>query len=157
MEYEFAAKLAESVKWIEPPAIVFGPLLLLITGVALVLDGPWGFGDTWVIVGLGGYAAALALGGAVQAPGTKRMNAILAERPPESPEAVALLRRLNAFMWPELSILLVVLLAMTTKPTGSGSAGFWAVVVAIAAVALALTARGLRSAEPASSPAPRSM
>ena len=62
---------------------MLGPLLLIVTGVALVLDGPWGFRDTWVIVGLVGYVGALALGGALQAPGTKRVNAMLAERTPD--------------------------------------------------------------------------
>jgi len=124
-QHEFAATLSMAIKWIELPALVFGPLLLVVTGVALVLDGPWGFGDTWVLVGLGGYAAALVFGGVFQAPGTKRVNALLAERGPDDPEVIALGRRLNALMWPELAILLVVLLAMTTKPTGSGSVGFW--------------------------------
>lgn len=86
-----------------------------------------------MLVGLGGYAGALALGGALQAPDTKRMNAILAERGPEDPGVVAGVRRLNALMWPELGLLLVVLLAMTTKPTGEG---FWALVAVILAGAV---------------------
>jgi hypothetical protein len=117
--------------------------------VALVVDGPWGFGDTWILVGLGGYGAALILGGALQAPGAKRLNAIVEERGPSDPEALALGRRLNAFMWPELAILLAVLLAMTTKPTGSGSPGFWVAVAVVVGAASLLTARGLRSAQPA--------
>lgn len=61
------------------------------------------------------------------------MNAILAERGPEDPGVVAGVRRLNALMWPELGLLLVVLLAMTTKPTGEG---FWALVAVILAGAV---------------------
>jgi hypothetical protein len=52
-------------------------------------------------------------------------------------------------MWPELAILLAVLLAMTTKPTGSGSPGFWVAVAVVVGAASLLTARGLRSAQPA--------
>ena len=154
-EHAFAEPVYRWVAWIEPPAIVLGPLLLIVTGVALVLDGPWRFGDTWIVVGLSGYVAALVLGLVLQAPGTKRMKSLMEERGPEDPETIAAGRRLDAFLWPELGILLVVLLAMTTKPTGSGSAGFWALVVAILAVAGWLLARGLRSAElPSTEPSP---
>ena len=145
-DYGFLAKLNSAVKWIEPPSIVLGPLILLATGSGLVLDGPWGFGD-WVLVGIGGYVAALVLGGALQAPGTKRLDAILAERGPEELEAIALGRRLSALMWPELAILLVVPLAMTTKPTGGGSTGFWALTTAMLGGAALLAARGFRAAQ----------
>jgi hypothetical protein len=134
---------------------VLGPLLLIVTGVALVLDGPWGFGDTWVVVGLTGYVVALVVGGALQAPGTKRVNRLLRERGANDAETIAATRRLNAYSWLELGTLLVVLLAMTTKPTGSGSVGFWTLVVVILGGAGFLTARGLRSTEPGSSLASR--
>jgi uncharacterized membrane protein len=143
-EHAFAEPVYRWVAWIEPPAIVLGPLLLIVTGVALVLDGPWGFGDTWIVIGLTGYVAALVLGLVLQAPGTKSMKALMEARGPEDPGTIAASRRLDAFLWPELAILLVVLLAMTTKPMEGGSAGFWVVVAAILAVGVALMVRGLR-------------
>jgi uncharacterized membrane protein len=152
-EHAFAEPVYRGVAWIEPPAIVLGPLLLIVTGVALVLDGPWGFGDTWIAIGLTAYVAALALGLLFQAPGTKRMKKLMEERGPEDPETVAASRRLDAFLWPELGILLVVLLAMTAKPVDGGTAGFWATAVAILLVAIVLMVRGLRSAELSSVPA----
>jgi hypothetical protein len=145
-QYALAEQFYRWVAWIEPPAVVLGPLLLIVTGVALVLDGPWGFGDTWVVIGLAGYVGALALGGALQAPGTKRMGMLLCERGPEDPETIAAMRRLDAYAWPEYGLLLVVLLAMTTKPDGGGSAGFWTAVAVILVVAVTLLVRGLRSA-----------
>ncbi|MDX1510492.1 MAG: hypothetical protein R3249_04045 [Nitriliruptorales bacterium] len=51
--------------------------------------------------------------------------------------------RLNALMWPELAILGVVLLAMATKPTGSGSLGFWLLAALTLGGGAAMTARGL--------------
>lgn len=115
-EHAFAEPVYRWVAWIEPPAIVFGPLLLIVTGVGLVLDGPRRFGDTWVVIGLTGYVVALGLGGALQSPGTKRMKRLMEDRGPEDPETIAARRRLDAYLWPELGILVVVLLAMTTKP-----------------------------------------
>jgi uncharacterized membrane protein len=155
-EHEFVATLYRWVAWVEPAAAVLGPLLLIVTGVGLVLDGPWGFGDTWVVIGLGGYVAALVLGGALQAPGTKRVNSLLRERGAEDSGTITAMRRLNAYYWLELATLLIVLLAMTTKPTGPGSIGFWTLVVSILAGAGFLTARGLRGSAPGQSLASRS-
>jgi uncharacterized membrane protein len=145
-EHVFAAALYRWVSWVELPTLVLGPILLVVTGVALVLDGPWRFGDTWVVIGITGYVVALVLGSALQAPGKKRMNELLLERGPGDPETVATRRRIDALWWPELGIILIVLLAMTTKPVDGGTAGFWATVVVILGVVGVLTARGLRSA-----------
>jgi uncharacterized membrane protein len=143
-EWTLLARLQPAWASIEPLAAVGGPLLLLGTGVALVADGPWGFGDTWIVIGLSGYAAALALGVVFQAPGVRRLTAIAGERGPDDPEAIAVARRLHALMGLELAVLAVVLLAMTTKPTRGGSVGFWVVSAVILTAALGLAARGVR-------------
>jgi hypothetical protein len=140
-ERVFAAKLESAVAWLEPPVGVAGPLLLLVTGIWLVIDGPWGFGDLWVAVGIVGYAAALALGAGFEGPVGRRFRGIVRERGPDDPEAIALGRRLQAVGYGELGILLVVVLAMTTKPQGSGSVGFWVVAGAIVGGASALAIR----------------
>lgn len=152
-EYALAGPIYRWVAWIEPPATVLGPLLLIVTGVGLVLDGPWRFGDTYVVIGLTGFVTALVLGGTLQAPGTKRMNRLLREHGPDDPETIAAMRRLDALFWPELAILFVVLLAMTTKPVDGGTAGFWAIAIAFLAAAGFLTARGLRTAGVSPGPA----
>lgn len=145
-EWRFGATLQAMFGRIEAPAFVLGPLLLLGTGIGLVIEGPWGFTDTWVVVGLAGFGAALVLGMTLQAPGLRRFDAIVRDRGPDDPEAIMVGRRLNAFMWPELAILATVVLAMATKPTGSGSVSFWAVAAALIAGAGALMISGLRAA-----------
>lgn len=158
-EWVFAGKTVSFFEWLDAPAGVLGPLLLLGTGIGLVLDGPWSFGDTWILVGLIGYGAALGLGIAFQGPGGRRMSVIVRERGVDDGEALALGLRLSAFMWLELAILVVVLLAMTVKPTGAGSAAFWATVAALLAGSWVLAARDFRAArtvgvEPGSSEPP---
>ncbi|MDX1510493.1 MAG: DUF2269 family protein [Nitriliruptorales bacterium] len=59
-EFAFGAKLQEAFSGIEAPAGILGPLLGLVTGIWLVVDGPWGFTDTWIVVGIAGFGAALA-------------------------------------------------------------------------------------------------
>ena len=153
----FAADVQRAVNWIEPPAIVMGPLLLLASGVGMVLDGPWLFGHTWIVVGLSGYAGALALGAGFQVPVGRQYRAIVEERGPDDAEAIAVGRRLSALMWMELGVLVVVVLAMTTKPMDGGPPAFWTIVAAILAGAFWLTARGYRRAAgpEAPQPAPR--
>jgi uncharacterized membrane protein len=143
-EWALLARLQPAWASIEPLAGVAGPLLLLGTGIALVADGPWEFGDTWIVIGLVGYTAALTLGVVFQAPGIRRLNEIAGERGPDDPEAIALARRLHALMWLELAILGVVVLAMTTKPAGAGSVGFWAVSAAMLTAAMGLAVHGVR-------------
>ena len=41
-EWDFGAKLQEAFSGIEAPAGILGPLLGLVTGVWMVVDGPWG-------------------------------------------------------------------------------------------------------------------
>lgn len=134
-ERRFAATLQDGVEAIEVPAAAAGPLLLLVTGVALVIDGPWSFGETWVVVGLAGYVAALGIGAAFEGPEGRRIGVLVREHGPEDPEVIARGRRLNGVMWLELAILLVVVLAMTTKPQDGGPVAFWAAAVALLAAA----------------------
>ena len=162
-EWTFFAKLQEGFGSLEAPAGILGPLLLLGTGIGLVADGPWGFTGTWVVIGLAGFGAALFLGIAFQGPGMRRFNEIVRERETHDPEAIAVGRRLNALMWPELAILATVLLAMATKPTGWGSVGFWISAATILGGAFAMMifelVAGKRGAErggPTVGPASRS-
>lgn len=130
-ERRFAARLQAAIEAIEVPVAVAGPGLLLATGIALVIDGPWSFGDTWVVVGLAGYVAALGIGAAFEGPEGRRLGEIVRERGPDDPEAIARGRRLNGVMWLELAVLAVILLAMTVKPSGGGSVAFWGAAAAI--------------------------
>jgi hypothetical protein len=144
-----AHKLDEAIGWLEPGAAVAGPLLLLVTGIALVLDGPWRFSDLWVALALGGFAAALVLGAAFEGPQGKRLRALARDLGPDASEVVALGRRLQAVGYAELSILLFVVLTMSTKPVGRGSAGYWllgACVLAAGCVAAAGTYGSTRTA-----------
>jgi hypothetical protein len=155
-EWDFGRTFSLALTSIEPAAIVAGPLLLLGTGIGMVLDGPWSFTDTWIVVGLSGYAAALALGAGFQGPGMRRLEAIMDERGADDPSAIALVHRMNGLMWLELAVLLIVLLAMATKPTGAGPAGFWIAAGSLVAASVVLATRDFRaaSATPASAASP---
>jgi hypothetical protein len=140
-ERAVAYKLDEAIAWLEPGAAVAGPLLLLITGIALVFDGPWHFTDLWVALALGGFAAALALGAAFEGPQGKRLRELSREHGPDASEVVALGRRVQAVGYLELAILAFVVLTMTTKPVGQGSTEYWSLAAGIVGIGCAAAAR----------------
>ena len=91
-------------------------LLVLAAGIGLVLEGPWGFGDGWVIVGLGVVALSFVAGYAVFLPAGKRLGAAVERHGAESDEAVAEFARLRPFVWADLGLLVIAIFVMTTKP-----------------------------------------
>ncbi len=91
-------------------------LLVLAAGVGLVLEGPWGFGDGWVVAGIGLLAAAFALGVAFFLPAGKRLGAAVESHGPESDEAAAEVARIRVVAWVDLAVLVAAVFVMTTKP-----------------------------------------
>ncbi len=91
-------------------------LLVLITGVALVFDGPWSFTDDgWVLAGLVLLAAIFALGLGTIVPAGKRLVDLGASGAPAA-ELNGQLRTLRMLSWLDVALLAVAVFVMTTKP-----------------------------------------
>ena len=111
---------------------VFAPSsgLAVLAGIALVIDGPWGFGDLWVLIGIAAIVAStilITLFGKAQ-----ERAAALAERDgPLSEEAFEAARRFLMLGRIDLALLFVVVAAMSLKPTADDAG-----VVAVLAAAL---------------------
>lgn len=129
-------------------------LVALASGIAMILIGPWSFGDLWLVIGLAGLAATATIGGAILKPTSERLHRLIADHG-MTPEAVALMRRLTRIARIDAVMLFLVLADMVLKPTVADIAvwGGMAVVLALASL-FVLTRRtdmpadGLR-AEPA--------
>jgi uncharacterized membrane protein len=91
-------------------------LLVVAAGVGLVLEGPWSFGDGWVLAGIGLLVAAFAVGVAFFLPAGKRLNAAVAAHGAESDEAAARVDRIRTVAWADLALLVAAVFVMTTKP-----------------------------------------
>lgn len=88
-------------------------LLVVVPGVALVLtQDQWGWGDTFVLVGIGGIVLSGVWQGLVAGKRDKAMVEALASGSPDKESAVKSWRQTN---WVDLAILLVVLWAMVAK------------------------------------------
>jgi uncharacterized membrane protein len=91
-------------------------LILLAAGIGLVFEGPWSFGDGWVLAGIGLLVVTLAVGFAFFLPFGKRLSAAVDAYGPDSDQAAAEVDRIRAIAWGDLGLLIAAVFVMTTKP-----------------------------------------
>ena len=106
---EYDDRLAP-ILYIPAVAIVLG------AGIGLVLDGPWSFGDGWVLAGLALLLGALALGIVFFMPTAKRLRAAVDAGGLESNEASKQLATYRTLALVDAAILVAAVFVMTAKP-----------------------------------------
>jgi uncharacterized membrane protein len=98
----------------------FGALTVtvLLSGVALVLEGGWGFDQVFVIGGLAGIVISGGLGGAVIGPTSMRLQAALLTEGSPSDQARADFNKIRTVGRVDLLVMVAVVFLMTVKPWG---------------------------------------
>ncbi len=91
-------------------------LIVLAAGIGLVLEGPWSFGDGWVLAGIGLLVAAFAVGLAFFLPAGKRLGEAVSGHGVDSDQVAAALDRIRVITWADLALLVAAIFVMTTKP-----------------------------------------
>ncbi len=135
-------KIAENTKWLAQRLFIPSSLAVLVLGILATIEGPWGFGDLWIVLGLIGYAASFLTGILFLEPEGKRIDAAMTEYGPGSPQAAHHIRRINVVQRMEMVILFLVVAVMAVKPTGDDT-GALLLGAAIVLATLAVGARGL--------------
>lgn len=120
-------------------------LLVLVFGILLTLDGPWSFGDLWIVLGLVGFAITFATGMLWITPQSKRVRSVMGRDGGLSPEAYALARRLMTFARLDYVVLFLVVFDMAVKPTGDdlGALVLMGVVLVVSAAYFGWRARSV--------------
>jgi uncharacterized membrane protein len=97
---------------------VFAPagLVVLLMGIAMMINTNWGWGKFWVIAGLVGYAATFATGIGVLSPLAKKIDTLITEKGPTAPETQAAIQRVLLVARIDIGVLLLVVADMVTKP-----------------------------------------
>ncbi len=113
---DWLLKLTEYDDRLAPILYIPAVLLVLTAGIGLVLDGPWNFGDGWVLAGLGLLVSVFVLGVGFIVPAGRRVKAAVKEGGVESAEFHARLQVFRALSWLDLGLLVVAMFVMTTKP-----------------------------------------
>lgn len=110
------ATLANQAAFVGEKFFAPSGLVVLLMGIAMVLNGDLGWNHFWVIAGLVGYAATFVTGLVVLSPLAKRVERVVQAHGPEHPEAQALIRRILLVARVDVSVLLLVVADMVLKP-----------------------------------------
>ncbi len=110
------AKFAGQVEWLGTRVFTPSAVVILIAGVFMVLDA-WSFELLWVVIGLAGFSYSLVTGAVLLGPLSGKTGKLIEERGAEDPEVQGNIRKLFMYSRIELGILIVVVFAMTVKPT----------------------------------------
>jgi uncharacterized membrane protein len=90
--------------------------IVLLMGIAMMLNTNWGWGKFWVIVGLVGYATTFLTGVAVLSPLAKKVDRCITELGADHPETRATIQRILLVARVDVGVLLLVTADMVTKP-----------------------------------------
>ena len=90
--------------------------VVLLMGVAMMINTNWGWGTFWVDLGLVGYASTFVTGIAFLSPGAKKIHELADSKGATAPETLAAIRRVLLIARFDVAVLLVVVADMITKP-----------------------------------------
>ncbi|CAN5158482.1 hypothetical protein BH18ACT14_BH18ACT14_17320 [soil metagenome] len=108
--------IAHEAEWFGTRISLPSSLSVLVLGIILVVDGPWDFGQTWIILALIGFGLSFATGAAFLGPESGRIGKLLAAEGPESPAVRARIQRIFLVSRIELVLLYLIVLDMVIKP-----------------------------------------
>ncbi|CAA9463010.1 MAG: hypothetical protein AVDCRST_MAG38-346 [uncultured Solirubrobacteraceae bacterium] len=118
-------------------------MTVLAFGLLMVVDGPWGFDQLWVVLGLAGFAVTSATGILFVKPRSEKIDAML-ERDGMTDEAALEIQRLLVIGRADVVVLYLIVMDMVLKPTG-GQVAVLAVMGAVLLGALAYAVLGVRA------------
>jgi uncharacterized membrane protein len=97
---------------------LFAPagLVVLAMGITMVINDHIGFGTTWVIIGLVGYALTFTTGIAFLSPRAKRVSELLDTKGAAAAETQAAIREILLIARIDVGVLLIVVADMLMKP-----------------------------------------
>ncbi|HEX6951360.1 MAG TPA: DUF2269 family protein [Gaiellaceae bacterium] len=97
---------------------VFAPIgvLVLLAGIGMVVNLHWGWGTSWIVIGLVGYAITFLTGLLFLGPEAKRIGQLIETAGAEAAETQAAIRRILLVARVDEGVLLLVVAAMVLKP-----------------------------------------
>jgi uncharacterized membrane protein len=97
---------------------VFAPvgLLVFLMGIAMVINLHWGWGTTWIDIGLVGYVVTFLTGILVLGPQAKRIGQLMQTKGPDAAETQAAIQRILLVARVDVGVLLLVVADMILKP-----------------------------------------
>ena len=137
------------VGWLAPRLFIPASVSALVLGILLVIDGPWSFGDVWIVIGLAGWAVSFGLGFFYFKPEGERIGALVEQHGATHPDVEGRIRQLNVVDRLQVLILFLVVATMVLKPSGD-DVGLLVALAAIVVIAAGLALGSIRRRAPAS-------
>lgn len=112
-------KLIEFVKdqaWLGQRYFAPASIVVILAGVAMVIESGWNFSDLWIVIGIAIYLVSVVIGMFFLTPGSEKMLAVATERGVEDPETQQLAQRLTTLSRVDLVLLVLVVADMVVKP-----------------------------------------
>jgi uncharacterized membrane protein len=122
-------------------------LIVLISGVLLVINGSWSFGEPWILLGLSGWGFVTLYGFLCLQPQVNRARAMIEREGGMGPESRAVVLRFFVFWRIETIVLFAIVFGMTTKPRDGPTLSAIAGAVAVASAYLLWRARSFEIAD----------
>jgi uncharacterized membrane protein len=135
--------VASNSGWLAQRIFIPASLAVLVLGILLTIEGPWSFGDVWIVLGLTGYAFSFLVGILFLEPEGKRIAAAM--QAGDEGRAGFHVGRINTVQRIELVVLYLVVAAMALKPSGDDALTL-VLMAAVLLAALAVWAPKLRPA-----------
>jgi uncharacterized membrane protein len=130
------AEFAKDAEFVGTRAFIPASWVLLLSGIGMMINADWAWGQNWIVFGLIAFALSFVVGAGFLGPEGGRIAAVIERDGPESPEAQARIRRILFISRCELVVLITVIVNMVVKPTGNAG-WFWGMLFAmLAGVAL---------------------
>ena len=105
----------EAIEWVGMRFFIGSSLVLVATGFGMIADGDWDW-EAWIVFGLVVWTGSFISGAFYLGPESGRIAKLAEERGEEDPEVLARRKGLLRISRVELFFLVLVVIAMATKP-----------------------------------------
>ena len=136
--------LLDQTTWLSTYVFIPASLVVLLAGILLVIEGPWSFGQLWVVLGLLGFAATFLTGLLILKPRADAIGSIMQRDGGMSDEAAEKTRQFFLITRIDYAVLFMVIADMVLKPSADDVWTLVAMAVVILVVA-ALVVRAVRA------------
>jgi uncharacterized membrane protein len=113
-ESQRLVELGRDIEWIGTRVYVPASVLLLLAGIAMVVDA-WSFEDAWIVLGIAGFVISMLTGALFIGPESARLAQRLSSEGLDV-QTRARLRRLTIVSRLDVLLLLLVVVDMAVKP-----------------------------------------
>jgi uncharacterized membrane protein len=112
------ANFAADAEWMGTRIFMPASIAVLIFGVLTVVNvEAYGFGDTWILIGLGGIVATIITGAGFLGPESGRLKELIATKGPDDPQVAERIKRILTISRIDLVVLMFIIFDMVVRPS----------------------------------------